>query len=63
MQRTQNVEQRPGKIYRITVLLTPWLFDRIQAEARVRLTSRSAVVRETLAHRYRDHDERDRPRE
>ena len=51
--------QRPTD--RVTVLLPPWLFQRIAADARRRLLSFSAVIRERLAEHYRDEGEQERP--
>ncbi len=47
-----NHTQRPTD--RLTVLLPPWLFQCVVADARRRMLSLSAVVRERLASHYRD---------
>jgi len=44
--------QRPTD--RVTVLLPPWLFRQVVADARRRMISFSAVIRERLAEHYRD---------
>jgi hypothetical protein len=44
--------QRPTD--RVTVLLPPWLFRRVVTDARRRMISFSAVIRERLAEHYRD---------
>ena len=44
--------QRPTD--RVTVLLPPWLFRQAVADARRRMISFSAVIRERLAEHYRD---------
>ena len=51
MQQTQT-DDRPTE--RVTTLIPPWLYRRIQGDARRRMISLSAVVREQLAIRYRD---------
>ena len=51
MQQTQT-DDRPTE--RVTALIPPWLYQRIQVDARRRMISLSAVVREQLAIRYRD---------
>jgi hypothetical protein len=47
--------QRPTD--RVTVLLPPWLFRQVVADARRRMISFSAVIRERLAEHYRDGEE------
>ena len=47
--------QRPTD--RVTVLLPPWLFQQVVADARRRMISFSAVIRERLAEHYRDDGE------
>ena len=47
--------QRPTD--RVTVLLPPWLFGQVVADARRRMISFSAVIRERLAEHYRDGEE------
>lgn len=47
--------QRPTD--RVTVLLPPWLFRRVVTDARRRMISFSAVIREQLAEHYRDGEE------
>ena len=42
---------------RVTVLLPPWLFQHVVADARRRMISFSAVIRERLAEHYRDGEE------
>ena len=49
---TMNHTQRPTD--RLTVLLPPWLFQCVVADARRRMLSLSAVVRERLITHYRD---------
>ena len=44
--------QRPTD--RVTVLRPPWLFRQVVADARRRMISFSAVIRERLAEHYRD---------
>jgi hypothetical protein len=44
--------QRPTD--RVTVLLPPWLFRQVVGDARRRMISFSAVIRERLAEHYRD---------
>lgn len=55
----KNLNRQPhnGKSERITVLLPPDLYQRIRREADRRLLSRSAVIREALALRFRDGDQ------
>jgi hypothetical protein len=55
---TTNV-QRPTD--RVTVLLPPWLSKQVVADARRRMISFSAVIRERLAEHYRDEGEQERP--
>jgi len=47
--------QRPTD--RVTVLLPPWLFRQVVTDARRRMISFSAVIRERLAEHYRDGEE------
>jgi hypothetical protein len=52
---TTTDPQRPTD--RVTVLLPPWLFRQVVADARRRMISFSAVIRERLAEHYRDDGE------
>ena len=56
---TTNSAQQPTD--RVTVLLPPWLFHCVIADARKRMISSSAVVREKLAEHYRDQEKPERP--
>ena len=49
---TTSDPQRPTD--RVTVLLPPWLFRQVVEDARRRMISFSAVIRERLAEHYRD---------
>jgi hypothetical protein len=56
---TTTDAQRPTD--RVTVLLPPWLSQQVVADARRRMISFSAVIRERLAEYYRDEGEQERP--
>jgi hypothetical protein len=56
---TTTDAQRPTD--RVTVLLPPWLSQQVVADARRRMISFSAVIRERLAEHYRDEGEQERP--
>jgi len=57
-QQRMHPAERPSE--RVTTLIPPWLYQHIVRDARRRMVSLSAVVREQLAIRYREQEQVDR---